>query len=297
MAATEGNRLLQFCMTPSETTAFWFLVVCNIVFATTATFGNTVILAALSKESSLHPPSKILLRSLALTDLSVGLLAEPLLIMVLMAREYKSPDFCHHAITISFWTSLPLVSVSLLTLTVISVDRFLALLLGLRYRHVVTFKRVLVTVICSWIMSIGFAMTMFWNYSFTSYCSSTVIILCVVASTCCYTKIYQKLRHHQLQIQQDHRSNGDEPLNIARYRKTVSSSLWVHFTLVICYCPLGVITALVTFSRIAPTLMTAWSFSTTLLYFNSTLNPILYCWKIREVRKAAVDTIKQIFCC
>lgn len=34
----------------------------------------------------------------------------------------------------------------------------------------------------------------------------------------------------------------------------------------------------------------------TQIYFNSTLNPILYCWKIREMRKVAKDTIRQICC-
>ena len=37
-----------------------------------------MILIVLHKESSLHPPSKLLLRCLATTDLCVGLIAEPL---------------------------------------------------------------------------------------------------------------------------------------------------------------------------------------------------------------------------
>ena len=30
-----------------------------------------------------------------------------------------------------------------------------------------------------------------------------------------------------------------------------------------------------------------------LMYFNSTLNPFLYCWKVREVRQAVKQTIRQ----
>ncbi|KAL9956194.1 hypothetical protein ACROYT_G037638 [Oculina patagonica] len=74
------------------------------------------------------------------------------------------------------------------------VDRLLALLLGMRYRQVVTFKRVLVIVICFWILNMGFASAVFWK---------------------------KKLLHHQAQIQEDvHQGqpNGHEPLNIARYR-------------------------------------------------------------------------------
>jgi len=71
-------------MAPLQGThSLWFLVVSNVILAITSTLGNTVILAALCKESSLHLPSKILLRSLALTDLSVGILLEPLFVMFL----------------------------------------------------------------------------------------------------------------------------------------------------------------------------------------------------------------------
>ena len=146
------------CLAPLRGTyALWFLVVCNVFIATTAASANTVILAALSKESSLHPPSKMFLRSLALTDLCVGLLLKPLFVTFLMSIEYESwKDVCHHLITSTFVTGQFLCLLSLFTLTAISVDRLLALLLGLRYRHVATFKRVLIIVICLWTLSMGF---------------------------------------------------------------------------------------------------------------------------------------------
>ena len=46
-----------------------------------------------------------------------------------------------------------LCGVSALTSTAISVDRLLALLLGLRYRHVVTLKRVRVVITCLWLIA------------------------------------------------------------------------------------------------------------------------------------------------
>ena len=55
-----------------------FLSALNIFFSVTAFLGNTLILVALHKETSLHPPSKLLYRNLAITDLCVGIIAEPL---------------------------------------------------------------------------------------------------------------------------------------------------------------------------------------------------------------------------
>ena len=51
-----------------------FVSVLNSFLSITPFLGNALILLALSKESSLHPPSKSLLRSLAVTDLCTGLI-------------------------------------------------------------------------------------------------------------------------------------------------------------------------------------------------------------------------------
>ena len=50
----------------------------NIFLSITAFLGNSLILVALSKETSLHPPSKLLYRCLATADLLVGLVSQPL---------------------------------------------------------------------------------------------------------------------------------------------------------------------------------------------------------------------------
>ena len=54
-----------------------FISVLNSFLSITAFLGNALVLIALHKVSSLHPPSKLLLRSLAATDLCVGLISEP----------------------------------------------------------------------------------------------------------------------------------------------------------------------------------------------------------------------------
>ena len=280
--------------------ALRFFIALNIFLAITATLGNTVILAALYKESSLHPPSKILLRSLALTDLCVGILSEPLFVAYVMTVDYENWKLCYNIVDVAAFSGEVLWLLSLFTLTAISVDRLLALLLGMRYRQVVTVKRVLGIMICAWTLIIGLSSAVFWNNSITLLYMFIVNVLCIMVSTCCYIKIYHKLLHHQAQIQQhvhQGQPNGDEPLNIARYRKTVSSTLWVQILLVVCYLPVGIVSATMAIGGITSPLVVAWTVCTTLVFFNSSLNPIVYCWKIRGVRRAAIDTVKHILCC
>ena len=49
----------------------------NILLSITGILGNCLILVALRKESSLHPPSKLLYRCLATIDMLVGLVNHP----------------------------------------------------------------------------------------------------------------------------------------------------------------------------------------------------------------------------
>ena len=113
----------------------------NILLSLTAFLGNSVILVALHKESSLHPPSKLLYRCLATTDLLVGLVCQPLHATYWMSVSYEHWSLCRFAYDAFSVSAYALCSVSLLTMAAISVDRLLALLLGLRYRVLVTLKR------------------------------------------------------------------------------------------------------------------------------------------------------------
>ena len=120
-----------------------FLSELNIFLSVTTFLGNTLILAALPKETSLHPPSKLLFRNLALTDLCVGIIAQPLLVAYLMSLLKQRWDICYYLEYTGLAIGAILSSVSLFTLTAISVDRLLALSLGIRYIRVATLRKAL----------------------------------------------------------------------------------------------------------------------------------------------------------
>ncbi|XP_078375349.1 beta-4C adrenergic receptor-like [Oculina patagonica] len=273
-----------------------FISALNIFLSITAFLGNALIQVALRKESSLHPPSKLLLRSLATTDLCVGLISEPLYVTFLMSVVNQHWSICRFLTVAGFVTVPVLCGVSLLTMAAISVDRLLALLLGLRYKQVVTLKRTYVIVITFWVVSTVYTTMYFCNPLIVRWCIIMVISLCLVTSVYSYTKIFLKLRHHQTHLQ-DQAQQPNE-LNIVRYRKAVSSALWLQLTLVACYLPYYIVEALsLTNSGLSSPLFLARQYTSTLGFLNSSLNPILYCWKIDEVRQAVKDTIGQLLCC
>ena len=223
----------------------------NIFLSITAFFGNFLILAALNKETSLHPPSKLLYRCLATTDLLVGLVSQPLTATYWMSLVYEHWSLCRYARDAVFIASFALCGVSLLTLTAISVDRLLALLLGMRYRQIVTLKRTCIVTATFWILSVAAGSFYISYYRIVILCTIILIPSCSVISIASYTKIFRTLRHHQAQVQDHVQKQQSQPnaLNMAKYRKAVSSALWVQLALVVCYAPSLTLSTLVIICR------------------------------------------------
>ena len=283
-----------------------FLAALNFSLSITAFLGNVVILFALRKVNSIRPQTKLLFQCLAVTDLAVGLAAQPLLAITFIPGAVK-----RNIILYIYHVSIPmgfvLQTVSVLTTTAICVDRLLALLLGLRYPQIVTFRRVRLLLFCFWLLS---SVVIGLRYS-TGYVETTrsiliaLMLLSLLVSLASYAKIYRRLRHQQQQVQihvpqpQPQPRNGEAILlNKARYMKTVSSIVCV-LALGFCYLPYMSVGMLLT-NRIIPP--TAWGSlflgaTITILCLNSTLNPILYCWRIREVKQAVKSTIRQLSLC
>ena len=273
-----------------------YLSAFNIVLSITAFVGNTLILVALQKDSSLHPPSKLLFRCLATTDLCVGLITEPLYVTYLISLVYEKRDVCRYTFMSCSIVGFGLSAVSLLTGTAISVDRLLALLLGLRYRQVVTSRRTRVVVVISWVISSAAAASWLITRLILFWYGSTIILLCAATSFVAYTKIFLVLREHRTQVQ-DHQPSQTISLNITRNKKAVSSALWVQFALLACYLPYGIIRATINIDKVSSSSFIALELAKTLVCLNSSLNPFLYCWKVSGVKQAVKETIRQAVCC
>ena len=99
-------------------------------------------------------------------------------------------------------SSFTLSVVSVCTLMALSVDRLFALLLGLRYRQVVTLRRVFAAICCFWLMGIacGFIYS-FWSHLLVYITGAVIGILFLCVSIFCYTKIFLTLRQRQTQVQ------------------------------------------------------------------------------------------------
>ena len=273
------------------------LAVVNMILSLTAILGNSLILVSLRKECYLHPPSKLLYRCLATTDLLVGLISQPLFAIYWISIANEHWNLCRYIRDAALVTSYAFCCLSLFTMMSISVDRLLALLLGLRYKQTVTLKRTSIILAAVSVLSGVAALCYILHYHITLWFGYIYIPSCLLISVVSYTKIFHTLIHHQVQVRLQ--SSQPNSLNISRYRKAVYSALWVQLALVVCYTPYIIIEIVIvegnriTFSS---HLSVIRGIAATLVYSNSTLNPFLYCWKINEVRQAVEQTIRQTLC-
>ena len=130
-------------------------------------------------------------------------------------------------------------AVSLWTITAISVDRLLAMLLKVRYRQVVTLRKAYVVAITSWVCNgIGFASLWYFSHNTRKVLSVLTIAVCLSTSAYCYTRIFIRLRHQHNQVSNLREvENQQRPADRTRYRKTVWSALWLQLAMLFCYLP------------------------------------------------------------
>ena len=271
--------------------------VVNSMFSFTAITGNGLVLGTIWKTPSLHSPSHALLFGLALSDFGVGIIVQPLYVtcslVEIITQKYLLAVWTAYRVTQAVF-----VSATLLTLTAVSIDRFLALYLHLRYLTVVTGKRTVIMLLMIWITSLAYAVTLMANEDLHRALCIIVVSSSLLVNSCVYVMIFRIARHHQIQTQDQAHIYGVETLSRKRHRNAAVSMFVVFLLLCACYFPYLCIRIAIKHARwhfriIRPAL----SWSGVLVYINSSLNPLVYCWRMRDLRKAMKDFAKNhLFC-
>lgn len=275
----------------------------NIPLALTAALGNLVILGALRKTKSLFPPSKALLSSLAFCDLVVGFLGQPLYIAYLLSCSQQNFEVLK-SLSYTYPIGYILCFVSFQTMALISIDRFLALYLLNRYRDSVTLNKVLSAIVLTWVTGVLTCATLPKAPKVFRLVAACLIFFCILVTTCTFLHIYRKLsdrRRAELQVrcfqrranQAAHHEQIQRFYSVSRYRQSVNSTLFVYCALLLCYAPFFGVVIFRSVTKEDITSLTMLNITQTLVLLNSSLNPVLYCWRIREVRMATKETLKN----
>ena len=274
----------------------------NIPTSVAAAFGNLLVLVSIWRTSSLHLPSFVLLFNLALSDLCVGLIVQPAFVTATLARMSGAHDVLCLALISTAASSSILCSVSLLTMTAISVDRYLAVSLHLRYQEVVTVARVILLVVLVWLSStVLLAISWLWPPNVFFIIAAFTIAVSDVLVLFTYVKIYCIVRRHEAQIhaqvQFQEQQVDEHSRNVASCKKSAITMFVVHCVFVLCYLPYVCTVLILSIGDFSLTQRSAIEVCTTVVFINSCINPVVYCWRVSEIRKAMRETVrKRLFC-
>jgi len=234
----------------------------------------------------------IMLCSLAVSDFLVGLVAQPIYI----AKQLTENRIVNY---VSKLTMPSLCIASLMTITAITVDRFLALHYHMRYATLVIESRVKYTLIIIWLISLLVSGLDFWGkLEGFPFIVGSVVTICLAICSCSYIRIYCIVRRHQLEIHAQQQAlescTAENNLNTARLKRSAMNTFVFYIALIICYLPIYVLLTLHSLS--IKDWQTEWYFAYTAVFMNSSINPILYCWRLRDLRTAVIKTARQMLC-
>ena len=272
--------------------------VLNNFLTFTAVMLNIVTIYAIRKSSSLAKTLKTLLLSLAVSDVGVGLLGQPLYTSLLVNLLQQSSPRCYTYLAFKIVSHFFSTS-SFLGVVAVSVDRFLAVHLHLRYQEHVTHKRVVAVVISLWLFSGIVSLLILWNLHYTqrlilSICGVIGFLLTAVV----YIRIYLVARRHNNHIQTlqlgDLQQRTNEMAHFASLIKSAVGIFYIYLVFLVCYLPsfIGMATLRI-YNRNIP-FKAFFLFSVTLVFLNSSLNPVIYCWKMRHIRHAIMDVLRNM---
>ena len=271
--------------------------VLNIFLSYTAFMLNVVTIYAIHKTSTMPNTLKTLLLSLACSDVAVGLFIQPFYTFFLINWLRLDIPGCN---TQQVWTisSRLFSGASLLGVVAVSVDRFLAVHLHLRYQELVSHMRVVVMVVSIWVFSGFFSLMILWgpfnawNLIRTITAAFGFIITLVV-----YIRIYQTMRRHKNHIQSMQirdEAQSEEIKNLTVLIKSTVGIFYVYIVFLICYLPFIICMAVIQIYGSNIALKKLFLYSLTLVYLNSSLNPVIYCWKMKRIRRAIIDVLRRM---
>lgn len=277
------NVTCQFATLPLWSNSFHFvLITFYITTALTSGCLNFLVLLTIWKTPSLHKTSYFLIAALTLTDFFSGLFGELMVVateILFVIRNQGERPFDDDVIC------------KLFTLVAMSVDRLLAITLKTRYNNntlltksigLVLMASWLILIVCSIYFSHVLSATKF-NVVFLVI--GIVILLLLIAMIACYTFAYIKLvKLGKSTFSTAEQSNPNNTgVNLAKYRKTLSTFIIICAVLLACYAPFSLASLLLGHygKKGNDTIFMFFIISEFLVFFSSTINPLLYLWRMK----------------
>ena len=256
--------------------------------------GNTLVVAAMIKTPRMRSSSMVMLLSLAVSDLLVGLISQPFFV----ASELTKNRLLEK---LSEIIEFILCGISMSTMTAISVDRFMAVQYPMRYQSAIITRPLVTyaTIIVIWIVNVSCSGLYLWHWPTYFGIMAVSLFVCLALSTFSYVKIYLIVRQHLIQIRAQEMAASQviserQTTNLLRNKTSAMNTFIFYIVMIVCYIPILISICLSSISF--KDWREAWHIAETVAFFNSSINPLLYCWRLRDLRAAVMKVSKEFFC-
>lgn len=264
--------------------------------------GNGLVLTAIWRNPSLRTPSYILLAGLAFTDFSTGLITQPIYVsnefreLQMNTVDNKSTFVITMALANGCATFFAIMTV--LIITVLAIERWL----HMARRSLITTPRACLIVLLILFLPIPVVVCRaLYNVKGTQrleadILSVSVLLLCLVVTSAAYVKVFRLIRRHQQQIQANTlpQNVGQPRINFEKYKKSVFSILYILAIFYLGYLPVVGTLSLRLVSKYTKLEDVFLDASLVFVFMSSSLNPLLYLWRMKDIRTEVTRLVKRI---
>ncbi|XP_078374354.1 adenosine receptor A3-like [Oculina patagonica] len=265
------------------------------LLAPMAVVGNVLIMAAIWKNPSLRTSTYVLLAGLAFTDFCTGLLSQPFFVMHKLAELAENRKMiCIAGVSkqiIGYYFS----SLTVIVMTIMAVERWL----HMSRRSLLTVRRVVIIYITFVVLLLAFFACQVYNL-YTNRTSNAFFVLFILGAALCilitffaYFKVFQIIRQHQSQVQ-----TNQNAINIQKYKKSVFTILYILAIFFLSYVPFVCSVLVFSIMNLIGNELSEAAFNVcvTVVFFSSFVNPLLYYWRIKEIRDSVKSIVKKLCC-
>ena len=268
--------------------------VLSIVMAPIIVLGNLLVLLAVWKDplkKLRSSPSNFILVSMALADLSVGLVVCPVTAYwgwVIFEKGTSPFD-----LSVIFAINVFSVNVSFGHMFLLTVDRLFAVVKPLQYRVIISNKRAVIASCVCWIYFLAFGCSFLMlrdHFAIMGAVYNVQLLSILVSMLIMYTVITIRLRRYsKTRMNKPIHSPNSLLVILQREKRLFKAIRIVICAFLICYMPWFIVQLLIYLCKPChphlALLMIFFGFSGSLTYANSGLNPILYSWRLPRYRE------------
>lgn len=271
--------------------------VINGIFSPVAVIGNFAVLFIIFRTAWLREPSNILLGCLALCDMLVGVIVQPSYVSFRISENLG--NFVPCSVRMTYSTSFFICyGVSFLTLNAISYERCMALALHLRYKALVTKRRILMLAALIWILNTSLTCLQWAGINTTVRAVHlTLWLVCLLTSGLLQFKIVGIVRRHHDEIRRQEIQLNSNANSYRRQLKLAVNIAYIVGIYIFFNLPVLVITSYHQIVQGNLSSYNYYSWAETMALLNSSLNPIVCCWRSRNIRKAIFKLVAVWITC